>query len=151
MTGVQTCALPIYNQAARDREIAAAIAEAVAAFDKGLVLFGLSGTVCISEGERCGLRCASEVFADRTYSPDGSLTPRSQPNALIQDDAEAVEQVLSMVTRGEVTATDGAVVAVRAETVCLHGDGEHAVSFARALRRSLEHNGVAVEAVRRED
>jgi UPF0271 protein len=134
----------LYNQAARDRDLAAAIAETVAAFDCDLVLFGLSGTVCITEAERCGLTTASEVFADRTYRNDGSLTPRIQPNALIENDDDAVSQALQMVAEGRVKATDGTVVPVRAETICLHGDGTHAVEFARAIRVALQKKGVTI-------
>ena len=137
----------LYNQAARDRELAAAIAEAVAAFDKDLVLFGLSGTVCIDEAERCGLVAASEVFADRTYRSDGSLTPRTQDDALIENNDEAVSQALQMVRDASVRATDGRVIRVRAETICLHGDGAHAVEFARAIRSALEKKGVTIQAI----
>ena len=139
----------LYNQAARDRELAAAIAEAVAAFDKDLVLFGLSGTVCISEAERCGLSVASEVFADRTYQNDGSLTRRTESHALIQNVDEAVAQALQMVRDGSVTATDGKIVPVRADTICLHGDGSQAVQFARAIRIALERKGVTIARVSR--
>ena len=140
----------LYNQAARDSELAAAIADAVAAYDPELVLFGLSGTVCISEAERRGLRAASEVFADRTYQPDGSLTSRSLANALISDDDESVSQALRMVRDGVVASTDGTLVHVKAETICLHGDGLHAVPFAWAIRTALEKNGVKIEPVYRQ-
>lgn len=139
----------LYNQAARDRELAAAIAEAVAAFSERLVLFGLSGTVCITEAERCGLTAASEVFADRTYQIDGSLTPRARPNALIKNDDEAVEQALQMVRDGRVTATNGDIIPVHAQTICLHGDGTHAVEFARAIRTALEKKGVTIAPILR--
>ncbi|HEV7699125.1 MAG TPA: 5-oxoprolinase subunit PxpA [Pyrinomonadaceae bacterium] len=137
----------LYNQAARDGELAAAVAEAVAAFDKDLVLFGLSGTVCIAEAERIGLTAASEVFADRTYRADGSLTPRREANALITDDAQAVTQALRMVRESSVTATDGTAIPVRAQTICLHGDGTRAVEFARSIRSALFAVGVTVEAI----
>ena len=140
----------LYNQAARDSELAAAIADAVVAYDPDLVLFGLSGTICISEAERRGLRAASEVFADRTYQPDGSLTSRSLANALISDDDESVSQALRMVRDGVVASTDGTLVHVKAETICLHGDGLHAVPFARAIRTALEKNGVKIEPVYRQ-
>lgn len=139
----------LYNQAARDRELAAAIAEAVATFDKDLILFGLSGTVCITEAERCGLTAASEVFADRTYRNDGSLTPRTEPDALIDNDSDAVRQALQMVRNRRVTASDGSIVPVRAETICLHGDGPHAVNFAHAIRATLEKKGVTIRPISR--
>jgi UPF0271 protein len=137
----------LYNQAARDAELAAAIAEAVAAFDNRLVLFGLSGSVCITEAERAGLPAASEVFADRTYRADGSLTPRKDANALITDRDEAVIQALQMVRDKSVTATDGTSVDVRADTICLHGDGIHAVEFARSIRQALITHGVIIHPV----
>ncbi|MBV9242841.1 MAG: 5-oxoprolinase subunit PxpA [Acidobacteria bacterium] len=139
----------LYNQAARDRELAAAIAEAVAAFDKDLVLFGLSGSVCISEAEKCGLTAASEVFADRTYRNDGSLTPRTQSNALVENDDVAVAQALQMALEGEVASTTGDLIPVRAETICLHGDGAHAVEFATAIRTALLKKGVTISPVSR--
>ena len=89
---------------------------------------------------------ASEVFADRTYQPDGSLTPRARADALITDEAVAVAQVLRLVCDGRVRATDGRDVAVVADTVCLHGDGVHAVEFARRLRAELAAAGVALGA-----
>ena len=139
----------LYNQAAQDRELAAAIAEAVAAFNEDLVVFGVSGTVCIVVAERCGLTAASEVFADRTYTSEGTLTPRTQPNALIESDDAALAQALQMVREGSVRATDGAVIPVRAESICLHGDGAHAVQFARAIRAELERKGVTIQPISR--
>jgi UPF0271 protein len=139
----------LYNQAARDPELAAAIAEAVAAYDDRLVIFGLSGTVCITEARRRGLETASEVFADRTYRSDGSLTPRTQPDALITDPDSAVAQALEMVCNGRVSAADGALVPVHAETICLHGDGPNAVEFARAIRHALEQNLVTIRPISR--
>jgi len=137
----------LYNQAARDHELAAAIAEAVAAFDPQLVLFGLSGSVSITEAHRLGLRAASEVFADRTYRNDGSLTPRTDPNALISHEQRSIVQAMQMVRDQAVTATDGTLVKVTAETICLHGDGENALRFANVIRTTLERNGVRVRCI----
>lgn len=134
----------LYNQAAKDRDLAAAIAEAVASFDSSLVLYGLSGSSMISEAESAGLATASEVFADRTYRPDGTLTPRSEPNALIIDVRQCVEQVLQMVESRTVTATDGSTIGIKADTICLHGDGEHAVEFARTIRSALSDADVGI-------
>ncbi|HKP68567.1 MAG TPA: 5-oxoprolinase subunit PxpA, partial [Pyrinomonadaceae bacterium] len=127
----------MYNQAARDKDLAAAIAEAVASVNKEMILYGLSQSYLISQAKSAGLRTASEVFADRTYRTDGSLTPRSEPNALITDDEVSVQQAMRMVEQGNVVATSGDVVSIVAETICLHGDGEHAVDFARAIRNAL--------------
>jgi 5-oxoprolinase (ATP-hydrolysing) subunit A len=127
----------LYNMAARHASLAKAIAQAVRDFDASLVLFGLSGSFSISAAKALGLRTASEVFADRTYQDDGSLTPRSEANALIDDEMKAVAQVMQMVKKGTVTSVSGKEVPIVAETVCIHGDGRHAVQFARAIFKSL--------------
>ena len=137
----------LYNLAARDRAVAEVIAGAVQAADATLVLFALAGSELARAGKACGLRVAEEVFADRTYQRDGSLTPRSRPDALITDEATAVAQVLRMVREGVVRATDGTDVTITAETVCLHGDGPHAVAFARRLQRELAEAGVELRAM----
>jgi UPF0271 protein len=136
----------LYNMAARDAALAAAVASAVHAADPALVLFGLAGSELLRAGRALGLRVAGEVFADRTYQRDGSLTPRLRPDALIGDEAAAVAQVLRMVREGVVRATDGTEVPVAADTVCVHGDGPHAVAFARRLNVELRRAGVAVRA-----
>ena len=136
----------LYNLAARDAALADAVAEAVCAVDRTLVLFALAGSELVRAGREGGLRVASEVFADRTYQRDGSLTPRSQPDALIHDEEVAVAQVLRMVREGAVRATDGTDVAIRADTVCVHGDGAHAVAFARRLNAELRRAGIEIKA-----
>ena len=136
----------LYNMAARDAALARAVAEAVCAADPRLVLFALAGSRLVEAGRSCGLTVVSEVFADRTYQPDGSLTPRTRPDALITDENAAVAQVLRMVRDGEVRATDGTSVAIRADTICLHGDGAHPVEFARRLRRELLAAGITLKA-----
>jgi len=139
----------LYNMAAQDDALADAIADAVRCADASLLLFGLSGSALIRAGTRAGLRTVSEVFADRTYQADGTLTPRSRADALHHEAARAVEQVLAFVHHGTVTATDGTVVRVQADTVCLHGDGPHAADFARALRAALADANVTVRATPR--
>jgi len=136
----------LYNLAARDREVAAVVADAVRAANPRLILFALAGSELARAGRAAGLAVAKEIFADRTYRHDGSLTPRSQPDALITDEAAAVAQVLRMVRGGGVRKTNGARVRVRADTVCLHGDGPHAVAFARRLRRELSAAGIEIKA-----
>ncbi len=135
----------LYNQSAKDPEIAAAIAEAVKQIDGGLILFGLSGSHSISEAERIGLRTASEVFADRTYQSDGSLTPRNEPNALITDARASIEQVLNMTKYGRVRTTDSIMLSIVAETICIHGDGQHPIDFARSVNKALADKGFSVE------
>jgi UPF0271 protein len=140
----------LYNMAARDAGLAQAIAHAVHDFDAQLVLYGLAGSQLIQAARTVGLHAASEVFADRTYQPDGSLTPRSRPDAMIDDAQRAVAQVERMVRHGEVVATDGTVVRIEADTLCIHGDEPGAATFARVIRRALEDWGVEVKAVNRD-
>ncbi len=132
----------LYNMAARDAGLARAIASAVYEADPRLVLVGLAGSKLLEAGAAGGLDTASEVFADRTYQPDGSLTPRDRPDALISNQSIAVAQVLRMVREGKVRATDGSDVTLRADTVCLHGDGPHAVEFARRVSAELKSAGI---------
>jgi UPF0271 protein len=140
----------LYNQAARDPAVATAILEAIAAIDAGLAVVVLAGSTMERLGrESARTRVVAEVFADRTYRADGSLTPRTLPGAVIDDEAVAVAQVLRIVREGVVRARDGCDVALRAETICLHGDGGRAVEFARRLRNELAAAGVAVRAFRR--
>lgn len=127
----------LYNMAAKDAALAATIARAVKDFDSRLVLFGLSGSCSISEARTIGLKTANEVFADRTYRDDGSLTPRSDMGAMITDENEAVKQVLQMIGDKTVTTTSGKIIPVMADTVCIHGDGVHAASFARAMHAAI--------------
>jgi 5-oxoprolinase (ATP-hydrolysing) subunit A len=134
----------LYNQAARDARLARAIAEAVRDIDPELMIYGLSGSRSISEAEAAGLSAASEVFADRTYQADGSLTPRSMPNALIDDPEEAIRRAVSMVVDGRAFTPDGEAVEIAADTICIHGDGPHALEFARAIRAAFDARGIEV-------
>ncbi|MCW5620946.1 MAG: LamB/YcsF family protein [Burkholderiales bacterium] len=137
----------LYNMAARDAQLARAIAQAVHDYDTRLVLYGLANSALIEAGLEAGLVVANEVFADRTYQADGSLTPRTRPDALIHEVATALAQVERMIFAGEVVATDGSHVPIQADTLCLHGDGPAAVELASALRRGLEARGVAIRPV----
>jgi len=134
----------LYNMAARDRGLADAIARAVAAFDKGLILFGLPKSELITAGERAGLRVAAEVFADRAYEPDGSLASRQKPGSVIHDDAAVVARAIRMVRERQVVAIDGSVISLEADTLCLHGDTKGAAALARSIRKGLEAAGIAV-------
>ena len=137
----------LYNMAAKDVNLAQAIARAVKDFDARLVLFGLAGSELVRAGEQAGLKIANEVFADRTYQADGSLTPRSRPDAMIHDPALAIAQVRRMIDEGKVKSVNGADVVVRADTLCIHGDEPNAVEFARRIRAALVADGVRVSAV----
>lgn len=134
----------LYNMAARDAELARAIAEAVLACDERLILVGLSGSELLKAGKAVGLTVASEVFADRTYQQDGSLTPRSRPDALVESASEAARRVVTMVRDGRVVSQQGSAVTVRADTVCVHGDTPGAVAFVAAVRAELATLGATV-------
>ena len=136
----------LYHMAARDRLLADAIAHAVRTFDPRLRLFGLAGSALLEAGRALGLPLAAEAFADRRYRADGSLQPRREAGAVIEDVAEATAQALGMVNDGAVATVDGGRVALQADTLCLHGDGAHAVLFAGTLRRALESAGVRIVA-----
>ena len=135
----------LYNQSAKDIVIASAIAKAVNDFDASLVLFGLSGSISITEAEKLGLKTINEVFADRTYLDDGTLSPRSQPNALIEDENKAVEQALQMITQQSVTSITGKNISLIADTICIHGDGANAVTFAKAISIALKLNHIDIK------
>lgn len=137
----------LYNMAAKDQELAAAIAQAVYEVSPSLILFGLAGSELTKAGEKIGLRTAHEVFADRTYQADGSLTSRSEENALITSDEEAIAQVVRMVKEGKVRSVQQQDVTLLAHTICIHGDGEHALTFAKNILNSLTNNEVAVRAL----
>ena len=137
----------LYNQAARDPRLAAAIVQAVKSADPELILFGPAGSALVQAGEKEGLAVAHEVFADRTYESDGSLTPRSRPGAVIEDAGAAVAQAIQLVTAGRIRATDGREIGLRADTLCLHGDGVHAVALAQGIYQALASAGVARKAV----
>ncbi|HCR2013485.1 5-oxoprolinase subunit PxpA [Enterobacter asburiae] len=136
----------LYNQAAKDADLADAIARAVWDCSPQLILVGLAGSELIRAGQRLGLTTRQEVFADRGYQPDGSLVPRTQAGALITDEGKALAQTLEMVRAGRVIAVDGTPANVQADTVCLHGDGEHALQFARRLRAAFSEEGILVSA-----
>jgi UPF0271 protein len=139
----------LYNMAARDRDLADAIAGAVRDFNRTLILVGLAGSALIDAGRAAGLAVQREAFCDRRYRADGSLTARSEPGAVIEDIDAAVAQAVSIATRGEARADDGAPVRIEADTLCVHGDRANAGNFAQALRRALEHAGIQVNAAER--
>ncbi|WP_436857075.1 5-oxoprolinase subunit PxpA [Citrobacter tructae] len=136
----------LYNQAAKDPQLADAIAKAVHACNPHLILVGLAGSELIRAGERYGLSTRQEVFADRGYLADGSLVPRNQPGAMIEDEEQSLAQTLGMVETGRVKSLSGEWASVVAQTVCLHGDGEHALAFARRLRAAFAERNIAIVA-----
>lgn len=134
----------LYNMACKDRALAEAIAKAVAAIDRSLILFGLPNSELLRAGKAAGLQVAAEVFADRAYEPDGSLTARSKPGSVIHDTPAVVERAIKMVRDKSVVAVDGSTIALQADTICLHGDTPGAAEHARAVRKGLESAGIEI-------
>jgi len=137
----------LYNMAAKDKTLSVAIAEAVYSVEPELVLYGLSGSELVSAALHRGLRVANEVFADRTYQQDGTLTPRKQASALITDDKLAIAQVIKMVKDREVLSQQGTAVPIRADTICIHGDGKHAAEFAARIYAAFQEEGITLSSV----
>ena len=137
----------LYNQAANDAQLAEAIAKAVKAIDENLILYGLSNSFLISKAKKINLKTASEVFADRTYQPDGTLTPRTEATALISDTKKAVSQVLQIISEQSVISATGEKVSLKSDTVCIHGDGENALQFAAAIRKKLTEKNISIQTV----
>ncbi len=133
----------LYNRAAKDAVVSSLICRAIREFDPALLLYGLSGSQLKKEADQQELRFVSEVFADRTYREDGSLTPRTEPNALIEDPEEVMVQVLKMALEGRVKIVGGEIP-ILAETICLHGDGSHALEFARMIHKTLSEKGITL-------
>lgn len=136
----------LYNMAVAQPALADAIARAVHDVDPHLVLYGLAGSHMLSAAERVGIRSAGEAFADRNYLPDGALVPRSRPDAMVSDVDEAVRRVVRMVEDGVVSDVEGQDIPIRADTICIHGDGPHAAEIARRLRAGLSAAGIQVRA-----
>jgi UPF0271 protein len=134
----------LYNQAAREPELAHCIAQAIRDFNPQLKVMGLAGSLLIEAVRAEGLRALEEGFADRAYTGDGHLVKRGTAGALIEGESAMLAQVLSMVKTGSVIGQDGSVCRLHVDTICLHGDGPHALEFARALRARLEHEGIEV-------
>ncbi|MCA0992153.1 LamB/YcsF family protein [Guptibacillus hwajinpoensis] len=137
----------LYNLAAKDPAIAKAIANAVYAVDSELILYGLAGSELIKAGRERGLTVAQEVFADRTYQPDGTLTPRSEPNAMIHNADQAVDRVIRMINEQQVKTVNGEDVAIQADTICVHGDEPEALKFVQQLRERLMNEGIRIQRV----
>jgi 5-oxoprolinase (ATP-hydrolysing) subunit A len=137
----------LYNAAARDAELAERVARAVRRFSAELVLVGLAGSVSLDAGHAAGLRVAAEGFADRAYEADGSLRSRSLAGAVHEDPAVAAAQAVSIARDGQVSAVDGTIVTMKADTLCVHGDTPGAPAMAGAIRSALEAVGVEVRAL----
>ncbi|MDH7461479.1 LamB/YcsF family protein [Chitinophagaceae bacterium 26-R-25] len=139
----------LYNMAAEDALLAKAIARAVRAADNKLTLFGLSGSYLIQEGTNVGLQTVNEAFADRTYLADGTLTPRTEKNALIEDKDASLHQALQLAMKQTVKSTSGKTIPLIADSICIHGDGENALAFAKNIYKGLKaHNIVLKNTIR---
>ncbi|MBI2702247.1 MULTISPECIES: LamB/YcsF family protein [Mycobacterium] len=136
----------LYNSIVSHRDQAAAVAEAVATVDASLPVLGMAGSAFFEEADRRGLRTVTEAFADRAYQPDGRLVPRREPGAVLDDPVLIARRVVNMVTTGQVTATDGTVLPVAAESICVHGDSPGAVQIAAAVHEQLRTAGVEIGA-----
>lgn len=136
----------LYNMAAKDLKLAQSIADAIYDFDPSLILYGLAGSQLMSAASGKGLQSASEVFADRTYQDDGSLTPRTQANAMISNETDVLAQAISMVKQQQVMSVHQKMIPLRADTLCIHGDGEHAVAFAKTIYQAFTGEGITLKA-----
>ena len=150
--GVKLCHVKphgaLYNMAGKDEILAQAVCEGIFEYDSNLILLGLSGSKMIEAGKKIGLRTASEVFADRAYEADGSLVARSKPGAVITDENLAVSRVVEMVKNGRVTSITGNEIEIKADSICLHGDGVKAVEFAKRIKEKLLKNDVEIVPLR---
>ena len=134
----------LYNMAAKDYALSLAICEAIRDYDSSLIVMGLSGSEMIRAAKDCGLKAASEVFADRGYEEDGTLVNRRKPGAMITDEDEAIARVIRMVKEGKVTAVTGKDIDIQADSVCVHGDGEKALLFVERIRKALNENAIEI-------
>ena len=138
----------MYNQAAKDIKLAAAITRAIKKLGGGIILMGLANSVFETAAEEQGVQFAAEAFADRGYMADGSLVPRSQPGAFIHDPDEAAARMLNLVKEGSIKTPDGQTLKIKAHTICMHGDNPAAVKMAEVVKNTLEKNGVEVKNLR---
>ena len=137
----------LYNMGAKNKAIAKAIAKAVYDFDSTIVLVGLSNSLLISEAKAIGLKTASEVFADRRYEDNGQLVSRKELDAVITDSDEALKQVLKMVTENKVISRNGKEIDLETDTICVHGDGKHALEFVEQIRKKLTKEGIDIQSL----
>lgn len=136
----------LYNMAAKDYQLAKAICQAIYETDKNLILLALSGSQMLRAAKETGISCASEVFADRAYQRDGTLVPRSQAGAVIEDEDQAVRRVIRMAGEGKTEAIDGSDISIQADSVCVHGDSPRALAFVKKIREGFHKAGIEVKA-----
>lgn len=134
----------MYNMAGKDYELSKAICEAIKEYDPSLIVMGLAGSQMVKAARDMGLKTAEEVFADRAYEEDGSLVARSKPGAMIEDEDEAIARVIRMIKEGKVQAITGNDIDIKADSVCVHGDGEKALLFVEKIRKALTDEGIEI-------
>ena len=137
----------MYNMAAKDEKLALAISEAVAEYDSSLILLGLSGSQMLAAAQKVGLPFKKEVFADRAYEEDGSLVVRTKPGAMIEDENEAIERLITMIRYRKVRAITGKEISVEPDSVCVHGDNPKALDFVIRIKNRLTEEGITVESM----
>ncbi len=137
----------LYNMAAKDEALAAAIAKAVKDADENLILYGLNNSFMITAAKEMNLKTANEVFADRRYNNDGSLVSRKLPTALIEGEEEMLQQLLQMVLHNTVASVEGATISLDAQTICIHGDGKNAARFAKKIYETLGDNNIFLRTI----
>ena len=134
----------LYNMAAKDHRLAFIVCSAVQSYDEDLIIYGLSGSEIIKVARSMGLRSCNEVFADRTYNDNGSLIPRTQKEALIEDEEQCIQQVLQLVEQGTVCTLNGNSIPLGVDTICLHSDGKHSLRFAKVIHETLHQHGIDI-------
>ena len=134
----------LYNMAAKDYNLAKAVCEGIYEFDKDIILLGLSGSKLIEAGKNIGLKCASEVFADRAYEEDGTLVSRKKKGAVIEDEDEVISRIIDMITKKKVKTITGKYIDIEAHSICVHGDGEKALDFVKKIKESLIENKIKI-------
>jgi 5-oxoprolinase (ATP-hydrolysing) subunit A len=135
-----------YNMAAKDYQLACAICEGIAAINPALVLLGLSNSQMEKAAKTVGITFKQEVFADRAYEDDGSLVARTKPGAMIDDEEVAIRRVIDIIKIGRVTSMNGKEIEIKADSVCVHGDGEKALAFVKLIRKALSEEGIVIKA-----
>lgn len=135
----------LYNMAAKDYSLAKAICEGIYEFDKKIILLGLSGSELVRTGEEIGLKCANEVFADRAYEEDGSLVSRKKESAVITDEEEAINRVIDMITKKQVKTISGKYIDIKADSICVHGDGIKALEFVKKINKKLKEENIEIK------
>lgn len=134
----------LYNMISRDHHMAFIVCSAIQAYDPDLAVYGLAGSEFTRVADNLGMRTYNEGFADRTYQDDGTLTPRSAPNAVIEDAVQALEQAVQIAMKRTVTSVTGQTIPVNAETICIHSDGRYALTFAKIIREALLQHGIEI-------